>query len=117
MHISDVELTDDEGWNDNVELDEDPTQEEPGNTASASLQNTTYGESESNPVKTFEVDATNLLEIHGDEVNGFEIRRGDRSLPTRFNKLNDAEMALDMFKARRAVKQSQELNADYLEEK
>ena len=100
------------------ELEEDPTQEEPGGaTATAELINPTYGESESNPVKTFEVDATNLLEIHGDEVNGFEIRRGDRSLPTRFNKLSDAEMALDMFKARMAAKKEQELNADYLEEK
>jgi hypothetical protein len=120
MHISDVEFHDDqedvEDWEDDIV--EDPTQEEPsGATATAELINPTYGESESNPVKTFEVDATNLLEIHGDEVNGFEIKRGDRSLPTRFNKLSDAEMALDMFKARMAAKKEQDLNSDYLEEK
>jgi hypothetical protein len=117
MHISDVELTDDEGWNDNVEIDEDPTQEEPGATASAELHSPTYAECDSSPVKSIDVGAENLLEIHGDETSGFEIRHGDRSLPTRFNKIDDAEMALNMFKARLAAKRAQDLSADYIDEK
>lgn len=118
MHASDVEFHDDqedvEDWEE--ELDEDPTQENPGNQASAELHDPTYAEC-SSPVKTFDVGAENLLEIHGDESNGFEIRHGDRSLPTRFSKLDDAEMALNMFKSKRDAKRAQELNADYIEEK
>ena len=35
--------------------------------------------------------------MHGDEASGFEIRRGGRSLPTRFKTLDEAEMAIEMF--------------------
>ena len=40
-----------------------------------------------------------ICEIHGDEHTGFEIRHGNRQLPTRFKNLEQAEMALEMFKA------------------
>jgi Mg2+ and Co2+ transporter CorA len=42
-----------------------------------------------------------LWEMHGDEHNGFEIHRAGRRLPTRFNNLDDAEMAIKMFAHRR----------------
>ena len=40
-------------------------------------------------------------EMHGDDQTGVEIRRGGRSLPTRFENLNDAKMAIEMFTHRR----------------
>jgi hypothetical protein len=58
-----------------------------------------------------------LVEIHGNERDGFNIRRAGRDLPTKFASLADAEMALDMFKARRAQQQADNEAADYIEEK
>jgi hypothetical protein len=42
-----------------------------------------------------------LWEMHGNDQAGFEIRRAGRCLPTRFNTLDEAELALEMFNARR----------------
>ena len=54
-----------------------------------------------------------LWEVHGNQKTGFEIRHGNRRLPTRFKNLDEAEMALEMFAARR-----RNLNdsADYIDE-
>ena len=54
-----------------------------------------------------------LWEMHGDEHSGFEIRHGNRRLPTRFKTLDEAEMALEMFAARQ---RKRDLSQDYLEE-
>ena len=54
---------------------------------------------ESGPVKTV-TNECGLWEMHGDEYSGFEIRHGNRRLPTRFKNLEEAEMALEMFNAR-----------------
>ena len=54
---------------------------------------------ESGPVKTV-TNECGLWEMHGDEHSGFEIRHGNRRLPTRFKNLEEAEMALEMFNAR-----------------
>jgi hypothetical protein len=54
-----------------------------------------------------------LWEVHGNEKSGFEIRHGNRRLPTRFKNLDEAEMALEMFNARR--RKSDEA-ADYIDE-
>jgi len=54
---------------------------------------------ENTAVKTV-TNESGLWEMHGDEQSGFEIRRGDRSLPTRFKTLDEAELALEMFNAR-----------------
>ena len=54
---------------------------------------------ESGPVKTI-TNECGLWEMHGDEYSGFEIRHGNRRLPTRFKNLEEAEMALEMFNAR-----------------
>jgi hypothetical protein len=92
---------------------EDPTtQEIPGPTmASAPITNPTYGESA--PVKSIALSDSMICEIHGNERDGFEIRRGQRSLPTRFKDIEQAEMALEMYMARqRKADEAQ----DYLDE-
>jgi hypothetical protein len=67
---------------------------------------------ESSPVKTVN-NRCGLWEVHGDEQNGFEIRRAGRSLPTRFQDLDEATMAIEMFTNRRS--QADE-SQDYMEE-
>ncbi len=92
---------------------EDPTtQELPGTTmTSPPITNPTYGESA--PVKSVALHDGMICEIHGNERDGFEIRRGARSLPTRFKNMAQAEMALEMFMAR--MKKADE-SQDYLDE-
>jgi len=68
---------------------------------------------ESGPVATVNNEC-GLWEMHGNRHSGFEIRRGGRSLPTRFRDLDEAKMAIEMF-AHRMRKQN-ELQ-DYMEEK
>ena len=67
---------------------------------------------ESTAVKTI-TNECGLWEVHGDETAGFEIRHGNRRLPTRFRNLDEAEMALEMFAARRRKKDD---SADYINE-
>jgi hypothetical protein len=69
---------------------------------------------ESNPVKTVMLDDNIIFEIHGDETQGFEIRRGNQRLPSKFAKLDQADTAIQLFRARR---RKQNLDQDYLEEK
>jgi hypothetical protein len=69
----------------------------------------------SHPVKTHTMEDGSSCEIHGDEKNGFIIRRGDRELPTRFESLEEANMALEMFLARRP-RQVADVVADYVDE-
>lgn len=57
-----------------------------------------------------------MFEIHGNDQVGFEIRHGDRSLPTRFPNINHAKMAVDIFKSRRKAQQ-RDSDQDYIEEK
>jgi hypothetical protein len=73
--------------------------------------NPTYGESA--PVKSIHLKDSMICEIHGNERDGFEIRRAGRSLPTRFKNIEQAEMALEMFRARL---QKQDQSQDYLDE-
>jgi hypothetical protein len=67
---------------------------------------------ESGPVKTV-TNECGLWEMHGNETTGFEIRRGGQRLPTRFKNLDEAEMALEMFAARRRRMND---SADYIDE-
>ena len=67
---------------------------------------------EASPVKTI-TNESGLWEVHGDEHTGFEIRHGNRRLPTRFKNLDDAEMALEMFNARQRKRDEA---ADYIDE-
>jgi hypothetical protein len=68
---------------------------------------------ESLPVKTITNECGDW-EMHGNEHDGFEIRRGGRALPSRFSSLDEAEMALEMFAHRR--RQADE-SQDYMEER
>jgi hypothetical protein len=64
-------------------------------------------------VKTVTLTNGIMCEIHGNEQDGFEIRRGAQTLPTRFQDMSQAEMALEMFQNRvKNANQSQ----DYIDE-
>jgi len=95
------------------ELEEDPTETEPpADTPVAPIQNPTYA-AQSDPVKTITMEDGRVCEIHGNEVTGFEIRHGNRKLPSRFKNLDHAQLAVEMFQAR--MKQ-QNQSADYIDE-
>jgi hypothetical protein len=65
------------------------------------------------PVKTVAMEDGAMLEIYGDQSRGFEIRRGGRSLPTRFPNIDHADMAVQLFQQRR---RKQDLSQDYIDE-
>jgi len=117
MHVSDVEFHDDqedvEDWED--EVNEDPTEEEPATDVAISTPSTNPVLPESTPVKTV-TNECGLWEVHGDMGRGFEIRNGGRAMRSRFKSLDEAEMALEMFAARRAQQQLAGDSADYIEE-
>jgi len=71
-------------------------------------------DNESAPVKTVTMEDGVMCEIHGNERDGFEIRRGVRTLPTRFQDIAQAEMAMEMYRAR--MKKANE-SQDYMEER
>lgn len=99
---------------DKDELDEDPTQEPaPADTPTAQIQEPTYAAEPSAPVKTITLEDGRVCEIHGDERTGFEIRHGNRRLPSRFKNLDHATMAMEMYQARC---QAQNESADYIDE-
>ena len=68
---------------------------------------------ESFAVKTVTMEDGGLLEIHGDVGRGFEIRRQGRCMPSRFGSLEEAEMAIELFRNRR---KNIDTNQDYLDE-
>jgi hypothetical protein len=67
------------------------------------------------PVKTYAMEDGTMFECWGDEEQGFEIRHGNRQLPTRFPKLSHADMAVKLFQRRH--QQPEQQDQDYLEEK
>jgi len=95
---------------------EDPTQEEPSGTDQMpDMPDINPTLPESAPIKTVTMEDGRLCEIHGNEHTGFEIRHGNRRLKSRFENLQHAEMALEMFMARcRGAQQDQ--SADYIDE-
>ena len=91
---------------------EDPTQEDPViQTPTMPQQDPTYAESYA--VKTIEMSPGKICEIHGNEKLGFEIRHGNRKLPSRFRNLDEAVMAVEMFCSRQ---RKQDESQDYIEE-
>ena len=68
----------------------------------------------SHPVKTVECWPGTLFEIHGNETDGFEIRHQGRSLPSRFRNVDDADIAIKLYKAHR---DRNDPSADYIEER
>jgi hypothetical protein len=71
---------------------------------------------ESVPVKTFEMAPGRVCEIHGNDVDGFEIHHAGRALPTKFKQLDHAETALQVFRNRRA-RPTAAPDQDYVEER
>ena len=96
----------------NEEIEEDPTQQDFDVVpAQAPIEDPTLAEA---PVKTYPMEDGSMLECYGDESKGFEIRHGERRLPTRFRNVNDADMAVKIFQKRNNKPQG---NQDYLEER
>jgi hypothetical protein len=115
MHLSDVEYHDDQedvedDWYDE-ELKEDPTtDDETIEPPPAPVENPVMPESVA--VKTV-TNECGLWEIHGNEPSGFEIRHGNNAMRSRFKSIDEAEMALEMFAARR---RKADESQDYIEE-
>ena len=66
------------------------------------------------PARTYTLEDGTCLEAYGDDDNGYEVRHGERKLPTRFPRIDHADMAVKLFQKRR---QKQDLNQDYIEER
>jgi hypothetical protein len=94
---------------------EDPTEDEPQATdLNPSMPDINTTLPESSLVKTVTMEDGAMCEIHGNDHDGFEIRRGVQALPTRFKNIEQAEMAMEMYQARMR-KQSE--SQDYMEER
>lgn len=68
------------------------------------------------PVATFEMADGIALECWGDDNSGYELRHGERALPSRFKNLDDAGMAVKLYQARQRAQQ-RDSNTDYIEER
>ena len=66
------------------------------------------------PAKTYTLEDGTCLECWGDDVTGYEVRHGERRLPTRCPNIDHADMAVRLFQKRR---QKQDLSQDYIEER
>ena len=95
--------------------DEYSETEEPMMSGTAMMSPVSVGENHE-PVKIIQLEDGSCLECYGDDDSGFEIRHGDRVLPSRFRSMADAEMAVNMFQAHRGGR-PQDSSDDYLEEK
>jgi hypothetical protein len=96
------------------ELEEDPTETEPAaDIPVAPIQEPTYAAQPAAPVKTITLEDGRICEIYGDEHTGFEIRHGNRKLPSRFKNLDHASLALEMWQAQ--ARKADE-SADYIDE-
>jgi hypothetical protein len=96
-----------------VKVEEDPTEEDPVVQAGTAPEvNPTYEEVAC--VKSITLEDGRICEIHGNEHTGFEIRHGNNRLKTRFKNIDEANMAIEMFRARQ---RKQDESQDYVEEK
>lgn len=68
------------------------------------------------PVRTYALEDGTCLEAYGNDESGYEVRHGERSLPTRFPRIDHADMAVKLWQKRRQAAQ-QDQNQDYIEEK
>ena len=68
------------------------------------------------PAATFEMADGKSLSCYGDDNQGYELRHGERALPSRFQNLDDAGMAVKLYRARRQAQQRNS-NTDYIEER
>ena len=94
--------------------DEYSENQEPMLSGTAMMSPVSVGESHK-PVKVIQLEDGSCLECYGNDDRGFEIRLGGRVLPSRFRTLDEAEMAVEMFRAHRRGL-PQDPSDDYLEE-
>lgn len=95
------------------QVEEDPTQQDLAvEPPTPPVQNPTLPESQ--VVRTLALEDGTVMEIHGTDQAGYEIRRGDRCMRSRFPSLDLAEAALALFRSRHG---SQLSNQDYIEER
>ena len=66
------------------------------------------------PARTYTLEDGTCLEAYGDDESGYEVRHGERRLPTRFPRIDHADMAVKLFQKRR---QRQDQSQDYIEER
>jgi hypothetical protein len=88
--------------------------QEPMLSGTAMMSPVSVGEN-AEPAKIIALEDGTCLECWGDQNRGFEIRHSGRVLPSRFGTLDEAEMAVEMFRAHRRSL-PQDSNQDYLEE-
>jgi len=70
------------------------------------------------PAATFEMADGLALECWGDDHQGYEIRHGEKTLPSRFKNLDHAGMAVKLYQARKRQQQPEpDLSQDYIEER
>ena len=109
----------------NEEIDTDPAAmqgpSDPGDTEVAHAAELDVADKLSAPqapVATFEMADGTSIECHGDDHSGYEIRNGEKRLPSRFKSLDDAGMAVKLYQARQRQQQpKQDLSQDYIEER
>ena len=104
--IEDPDPTDPDRQEEDVEVDE---------MHGTQGQISTIPEPKTSPVKTIPLEDGSVLEIHGDQRSGFTIHAGGRSMPSKFQELDEAEMAVNLYRARRPVARP-DSNPDYVEE-
>jgi hypothetical protein len=73
----------------------------------------TPGDQVGPPVKTLTTDDGHEISIHGNEDDGFRISIKNKQTPSKFDSLDEAVMACEMYRAHR---RKQALTADYVEE-
>jgi hypothetical protein len=95
--------------------DDNPADSEVDEMHGTQGQISTIPEPASSPVKTIPLEDGSVLEIHGDQRRGFTIHAGSRSMPSKFRELDEALMAVNLYRARRPVAKP-DSSADYVEE-
>lgn len=99
---------------DTEEIEEDPTEQDTMVAPpSVPVEDPVLPEC-AGPVFTMEMSDGSCLECWGDEGRGFEVKRQGRSMPSRFDKVDHARMAMDLFKNRW---EKQDRGQDYIEER
>lgn len=69
------------------------------------------------PVKTIRTDDGNEIKIHGNEDDGFRITVKGKPLKSKFDSLDEAAMACEMYLARRSAMAPAMQDQDYIEER
>lgn len=68
------------------------------------------------PVQVMEIGSGSVFEVYETEHGDFEIRRGSRTLPTRFASRDDADIAMQLYRSHHNNKMKNS-SADYIEER